>query len=141
MKRRDFLKNSLSAGLLLAIPLLNSSCEKEDDNGSGTGGLPPGGDLTIDLGSSDYASLNNSGSFLIINSIIIANTGDSFVALSSRCTHQGCTISYSSSNNNFPCGCHGSVFSPTGSVVVGPASVPVKRYNVSRTGDILTITG
>lgn len=140
MKRREFLKSSLSAGLLLAVPLLNTSCEKEDDTGSG-GGLPPGGNLTIDLDSTDYASLNNTGGFLIINSIIIANTGDSFVALSSVCTHQGCTISYSSSSNNFPCGCHGSVFSPTGSVVVGPASVPVKRYNVSRTGNVLTITG
>jgi cytochrome b6-f complex iron-sulfur subunit len=61
------------------------------------------------------------------------------VALSSICTHQGCTIGYSPSANNFPCPCHGSVFSTSGSVLNGPAPTAVKSYPVSQTGNILTI--
>lgn len=138
MERRDFLKNSLSAGILLAIPVLNSSCEK-DDTGGQNGGLPPGGDLTIDLGSSQYASLNNSGNFVVIRGVIVANTGSEFLALSSACTHEGCTVSFLGSNNTFPCPCHGSVFSSTGSVINGPASSPLTKYTVTRDGNILTI--
>jgi cytochrome b6-f complex iron-sulfur subunit len=138
MERRDFIKNSLSAGILLAIPLLNSSCKKDEN--SPENGLPPGGNLTIDLNSTQYSALNTVGGSVIVSGIIVANTSGGFVALSSICTHQGCTISYSNANNNFPCPCHGSVFSTTGSVLNGPANSPVKKYTVTQEGSILTIS-
>lgn len=141
MERRDFLKSGVSAGFLIALPLLAVSCEKEggdkDNNGGGPG---PDEGIIIDLNSSEHATLKNSGSFKYIDGIIIANTGSGFIALSSVCTHQACTISYLSSNNTFPCPCHNSVFSSEGLVLSGPAPSPVKKYNVSREGDILTIT-
>jgi cytochrome b6-f complex iron-sulfur subunit len=142
MKRRDFIRNSLSAGIILAIPLLSASCEKEEDpTNGGNGGLPPQNeDIQIDLNSPLYSALASAGGFVLINGIIVANTGSGFVALSSICTHQGCTITYSSSNNNFPCPCHGSVFSTTGSVINGPAATPVKRYTVTKEDNILTIS-
>jgi cytochrome b6-f complex iron-sulfur subunit len=141
MERRQFIRNSLSAGVLLAVPLLNSSCEKDEDPTNGGSGLPPGGDLMIDLNSTQYSALNSQGGFVLVSGIIVANTGSGFVALSSTCTHQGCTISYSSANNNFPCPCHGAVFSTSGSVITGPATSPVKKYTVTQDGSILTITG
>lgn len=142
MERRDFLKSGVSAGFLIALPLLAISCEKEDNNKDNNSGGGPGPDdgITIDLNSTEYSALKNSGSFKYKNGIIIANTGTGFVALSSVCTHQGCTISYKSSNNTFPCPCHGAVFSPAGSVLSGPAPSAVQKYNVSQEGDILTIT-
>jgi cytochrome b6-f complex iron-sulfur subunit len=139
MERRDFILNSLSAGILLAIPLLNSSCDKEDDPNGG-GNPPPSGPLTIDLDSAQYSSLNTTGNFVVVSGIIIANTPGGFVALSSTCTHEGCTISYLSSNNTFPCPCHGSVFSDSGAVINGPAASPVTKYTVTREGNILTIS-
>lgn len=140
MERRQFIRNSLSAGILLALPLLNSSCEKDEDPANGGNPLPPGGSLTIDLNSAQYSALNSAGGFVLVSGIIVANTGSGFVALSSTCTHQGCTISYSAANNNFPCPCHGSVFSTTGSVLNGPAPSPVKQFSVTKDGSILTIT-
>ena len=143
MKRRDALqKVILGTGTVFLIPpvlLSTTSCAKEetDDN---NGNTPPQ-DLTIDLNDAKYADLNSDGGFVIEGNIIIANVGnDNFVALSKTCTHAGCTVSYSASNNNFPCPCHGSVFSTSGSVVNGPASSPLKAYTITKSGNILTIT-
>ena len=140
MERRDFVINALRAGLIMIIPLSHSACGKdEDDMGNGPGG---GGDnpLTIDLSTPAYSSLATSGGYAYAGNIIVANTSSGFVALSSVCTHEGCTITFSSSANNFPCPCHGSVFSTSGSVVTGPASMAVRRYNVTQQGSILTIS-
>ncbi|MBS0011602.1 MAG: Rieske (2Fe-2S) protein, partial [Bacteroidales bacterium] len=98
------------------------------------------GDLTIDLTQSANSALNDDGGYVIKGTIIVINDGGTFIALSSVCTHSGCTISYSAANGNLPCGCHGSIFSTTGSVLQGPASSALKRYTVTRDGDILTIS-
>jgi cytochrome b6-f complex iron-sulfur subunit len=72
--------------------------------------------------------------------IVKAFVGGTVIALDSTCTHQGCTIAYSQANNNFPCPCHGSVYSATGTVITGPASIAVKAHTVTKAGNILTIT-
>jgi len=143
MKRREVLqKIILGSGTVFIIPpalMGTTSCTKEE-TADNTNNNPPQ-DLTIDLNDSKYADLNNAGGFVIEGNIIIANVGnDTFIALSKTCTHAGCTVSYSASNNNFPCPCHGSVFSTSGSVVNGPASSPLKAYNVTKSDNILTVS-
>jgi cytochrome b6-f complex iron-sulfur subunit len=86
-----------------------------------------------------YSDLGSAGGFVKEGSIIIINIGDEFVALSNICTHQGCVVSYDSEENKLPCPCHGSVYSTTGSVLEGPAENPLKKYEVTQEGDILTI--
>ncbi len=44
------------------------------------------------------------------------------VALSSVCTHEGCTVRWRS--DKFACACHGSSFAPDGAVEAGPAENP-----------------
>ncbi len=119
-------------------PALNS-CSK-DGNPNDPGNPPPGNKLTLDLTNQTYAALNTAGGFVIAQGIIVANTSTGYVALDSTCTHQGCTIGYSSTLNNFPCPCHGSIYSITGSVLNGPATVALKSYAVSKSGNILTIS-
>ena len=138
MQRREFLIKSLQAGAAVAVPVVYSSCSKDDDEDL----LPPGGTITIDLDSSQYSQLKIDGNAVVVQRVIVANTGDEeFVALSSVCTHQSCTISYNHGTGNFPCPCHGSVFSGTGSVLQGPATSPVKRFTVTREGNVLTVEG
>lgn len=137
MERRKFIIRSMQAGAAIAIPFA-VSCSKDEDDEI----LLPGDDITIDLDSSQYSTLKTAGNSVTLQGIIVANTGNEvFVALSSVCTHQGCTISYNHANTNFPCPCHGSVFSNQGSVLQGPATTAVKKYTVSREGNVLTITG
>ncbi len=139
MTRRDLIQKVLIGGTtLFVLPSALTSCSKDENNDNGGGS---GSDvITLDLTKSAYAALNTAGGSVIVQSIIVANTGTSFVAIDSICTHQGCTIGYSLSDNNFPCPCHGSVYSTTGSVVNGPTTVALKSYPVSKSGNILTIS-
>jgi cytochrome b6-f complex iron-sulfur subunit len=140
MTRRDLLQKVLIGGVtFLVLPPALNSCSK-DDNPDGTGNPPPGNKLNLDLTTPTYSVLNTAGGFVITpQGIIVANTPAGYVALDSTCTHQGCTIGYSSTANNFPCPCHGSVYSVTGSVVNGPTTVALKSYSVSKSGNTLTI--
>jgi cytochrome b6-f complex iron-sulfur subunit len=137
MTRRDLIQKVLIGGTtFLVLPPVLSNCSKDEDPG-----VPGSGDkkLTLDLTLPAYSALNNVGGYVIAQSIIVANTSSGYIALNSVCTHEGCTISYSSASNNFPCACHGSVFSTNGSVVNGPATVALKSYSVSKSDNILTI--
>jgi cytochrome b6-f complex iron-sulfur subunit len=140
MNRRELIRN-IAAGTatVFIVPSVLTSCEKDEldpDNGNGD---PQDNILTIDLNDSDYSSLGSDGGSKVIDNVIIINTGDGFIALSSVCTHSGCQVTYNHGNENLPCPCHGSIFSTTGSVLNGPASSPLKKYDVTVEGDILTI--
>ncbi len=55
------------------------------------------------------------------------------VALLASCTHRGCQPE--PVGDRLVCPCHGSEFSLTGSVLVGPAQRPLTRYEVSEQGE------
>jgi cytochrome b6-f complex iron-sulfur subunit len=136
MNRRELIRN-IAAGTatVFIVPSLLTSCQ-EDQPGPEN---PADDILTIDLTSSNNSNLGSAGGSKVVNNVIVINTGDDFIALSSICTHEGCQVSYNHGNGNLPCPCHGSVFSTTGSVLNGPASSPLKTYEVIQEGDILTI--
>ena len=138
MKRRELLKN-IAAGTatLFIAPSLVTSCEDETPDPSENNDADL---LIIDLTDGKFSSLGATGGSVIEQSIIIFNTGNGFLALSSVCTHRGCAVEYDHSSGNVPCPCHGSVFSTTGSVMNGPAESPLKKYDIAQEGDILTIT-
>lgn len=139
MNRRELIRN-IAAGTatIFVVPTVLTSCEEDlpdPDNGND----PDNNVLTINLTDAKYSSLLPAGGSKVEGEIIIFNTGDGFIALSSVCTHQGCQISYDHGSSNLPCPCHGSIFSTTGSVLNGPAASPLKKFAITREGDILTI--
>jgi cytochrome b6-f complex iron-sulfur subunit len=141
MNRRELIRN-IAAGTatLFVVPTAITSCEEDlpepdnNNNNSNNNNL-----LTIDLGEDKYKGLVTAGGFVVEGNIIIFNTGNQFVALSKICTHTGCEVSYNHGNGNLPCPCHGSVFSTSGTVINGPADSPLKKYDLSQEGDVLTI--
>ncbi|MEU9321233.1 Rieske (2Fe-2S) protein [Streptomyces sp. NPDC048295] len=63
-----------------------------------------------------------------------------FKAFSSKCTHQGCTVS-SVSNGTIDCPCHGSKFdASTGAVAHGPATQPLPARKITVTDGSIALT-
>ena len=60
--------------------------------------------------------------------IVRETTG--FYALSTVCTHLGCTPNWLQADEKFKCPCHGSGFVITGINVEGPAPRPLERYKI-----------
>jgi cytochrome b6-f complex iron-sulfur subunit len=56
-------------------------------------------------------------------------------ALSTTCTHLGCTPNWLQAENKFKCPCHGSGFYKTGINFEGPAPRPLERYAIALADD------
>ncbi|HEY5547204.1 MAG TPA: Rieske (2Fe-2S) protein [Gemmatimonadaceae bacterium] len=68
---------------------------------------------------------------------LLALDGGGFAALSSICTHRGCTVDLG--GPGLRCPCHGSQYDREGRVTRGPASRALTRYQVRTAGDELII--
>ena len=68
---------------------------------------------------------------------LLALDGGGFAALSSICTHRGCTVDIA--GQGLACPCHGSQYDREGRVTRGPANRALTRYPVRTTGDELVI--
>jgi cytochrome b6-f complex iron-sulfur subunit len=65
----------------------------------------------------------------------LVRTESGFYALSTTCTHLGCTPNWLPAENKFKCPCHGSGFYPTGINFEGPAPRPLERFRIAMTDD------
>jgi cytochrome b6-f complex iron-sulfur subunit len=142
IERKDFLKQvGLGFGAIMLMNCLQGCGETEipDPNpGSNTGKV----DFTIDISTSTYSKLQTKGGYVVVanQKVIIARTqADSWIAVSSACTHEGTTIDYRSSSNDFICNNHKSEFTATGAVQKGPAASALKKYNVTFTANTNTL--
>jgi cytochrome b6-f complex iron-sulfur subunit len=65
----------------------------------------------------------------------LVRNDDGIYALSTTCTHLGCTPNWLQAENKFKCPCHGSGFYKTGINFEGPAPRPLERYAISLAED------
>lgn len=145
MERKDFLTAlGISAGSLVISSCLGA-CGKSDTGSPAPGPNPgpaPGTKIDFTLDVSSNADINSKG-WTIMNSIIIAKNGSSYLALSGVCTHQGNPLTYNSTTNQFPCSlqdaAHGSVFDTNGVRVQGPATSNIKKYSTTLSGNSLRV--
>ena len=137
MKRRDFLNNAGAALGISVIVQTLESCSKNE----ATPTQPSPSGLTVDLSSPANSALKTTGGFILTKGIYIICTAPStYIALSSICTHRGCTVNFSSANNQFNCPCHGGRFDVSGKVLQGPPSSPLPKYSVVVDGNTLTVS-
>ena len=65
----------------------------------------------------------------------IVRNGEGIYALSTTCTHLGCTPNWLVAEQKFKCPCHGSGFRKTGINFEGPAPRPLERYRIVLSDD------
>jgi Rieske Fe-S protein len=71
--------------------------------------------------------------------IYVVRTASGFNAVTAICTHANCTVEWNGSTA-FECPCHGSRFTADGIVTNGPAFRPLRVYQHTLAGDVLTIS-
>lgn len=82
------------------------------------------GELWLDIGSvSDYEQATVK--IFPKESILVLSDGREVYALSIRCTHKGCMLSFKEKEGAFLCACHGAKFDKAGGVLRGPAKEPL----------------
>ena len=65
----------------------------------------------------------------------LIRTTEQLYALSTVCTHLGCTPNWLQNESKFKCPCHGSGFRKSGMNFEGPAPRPLERYKISIADD------
>jgi Rieske Fe-S protein len=139
--RRGFLKGSVIAGAALAVgdwatsPALASAA-------------PPlelvDGKVSIKI--ADYADLSESYTATKLKVagvgklLLTRLEGDTYLAVSSKCTHQGCQVKWSASDKTFKCPCHESAFDLEGKPTGGPAEKPLPIFQTAFAEGVAVIT-
>jgi cytochrome b6-f complex iron-sulfur subunit len=147
MERHEFIaKLGISlAAVCTGCSLVGCGSKVNDPTpGNGDNNPPPtagSGLFTVNLSN----ELTAVGSSKVTNGVIIVrladgNTATSFTAVQVACTHQGTSINYNTNQGIFICPNHGSEFSTTGAVLLGPAATSLKKYNVAVDGTTLTVS-
>ena len=141
--RRTFIRDTGMSLAALALASHASGCD------GGTSVPPPpqngveinGNRLRLDISHPDVAGLTASGGFFVFQSFgaIVINVGnDTYRAVSSVCTHDGCTVSQYN-GTRMRCPCHGAEFTREGAVQKGPATRALPEFPVTRSGNVLEV--
>lgn len=150
--RRKFIEKAGLAAVMGTFGVaFFTSCSSTEDadpgNGNNTGNPGQSGGITVSgntirIDLTIQTRLASSGGWLLIQDAraLVANINGSYVAMTSVCTHSGCSDSWSFANSRFTCTCHGSVFDSAGKVLQGPANAPLTLYTASVNGTTLTVT-
>jgi len=96
----------------------------------------PGPVRRFNLGPPEQFAVGTETAFADQN-LVLFRDDEGFYAITSTCTHLGCTVARS--KEGFACPCHGSRFDSRGRVIGGPAPRPLPWLEVSRSanGDLV----
>lgn len=146
LSRRDSIKlvlfggaTCVAGGKLVSLPVLaQSTPATQRENG------------LVVIDTRDFPALQNAfgsvrlGTSPVVNNfprgifhpILINRDGaGAYHAFSAECTHAGCVVSPVNANTRLStCNCHGSRFTPTGTVAQGPANFPLRRFDLRLVG-------
>jgi Rieske Fe-S protein len=158
LHRRTLLLAGVTGATALVLPACGGSqSSSPEDGGTDAPGDETGDDAaeagcqptcaagsrTMVLTFDKYPALNEVGGSVIVSPsgysdpvchndfvIVVQETAGTFIALSASCTHECCQVSWEASQHRFFCPCHGSTYSATGAVILGPATVALPKLSV-----------
>jgi len=135
MDRKEFLSVVGLGAAAIVCSYCFGGCQKDNPISA-----PTNVDFSLDLTNAAYATLRTNGGYIYNGGVIVAKTiHGTYVAVSQGCTHQGATVTYDASSDQFYCPSHGSLFATNGGVTRGPAANPLTVYKTTLTGNTLHV--
>jgi len=131
--------------------VLSSACGSSPTSPSGGGSAPTlptmNGDAsgrTVSVSVTSASPLASVGNAAMVQTslgryLVARVSQDSFTALTSICTHEAQTVN-GFSNGRYVCNVHGSQFSTSGAVLMGPATSALRQYATSFANDVVSFT-
>ncbi|MCA1803314.1 MAG: Rieske (2Fe-2S) protein [Rhodothermaceae bacterium] len=148
--RKDFLRTACSTSVFATLGITLTGCEVTSEKGGNDEPVIPeeaitinGNSIILNLDKEGIDVLNEEGRWFFILealTLVVNVDGERIRAFTSVCTHQGCATEWSFISGNARCNCHLSQFNNRGEPVFGVATVPLPEYQVTRNGNIVTIT-
>jgi len=139
-------RRSLFKGMaaLVVIPAVLPGCAQQGSSLPYAKTSSTGGTTTIDLADPANSVLGTVGGAMLYDTsgdtvMVIRASSTSVVALSAICTHAGCSMDFDMNKERLTCPCHGSEFTETGAVAVGPARQPLRVYTASMANNSITV--
>ncbi|HTB30473.1 MAG TPA: Rieske (2Fe-2S) protein [Bacteroidia bacterium] len=109
--------------------------------GNKAGFLKPDRSFKLDISNPSNRALERLGGFIYNNgAIIIHLTPDTYKAFSYICTHYGCIMGYDENSNTLVCPCQCGMYDLEGNAISGVPVKPLRQFEVSKEGNVLTIT-
>jgi len=104
--------------------------------------IPLGAQTKVEVAAVDELKPNTAKFFRFLDkpAVLVRLPDGKYEALSAKCTHLGCTVSFEDTQDKFYCNCHGSEFNIDGTVLKGPAQLPLQQYEVSISGSEIFVT-
>jgi cytochrome b6-f complex iron-sulfur subunit len=137
MDRKEFLATVGIGAASVIYGLCLNGCKPLDE----VTNPPTGVDFTLNLDDPANATLKTNGGYIVKDGIIVARTkSGTYAAVSVACSHQGTNVEYDGTSDRFHCPNHGSNFADDGSVINGPASSSLTKYNTALNGSSLRVT-
>jgi glycine/D-amino acid oxidase-like deaminating enzyme/nitrite reductase/ring-hydroxylating ferredoxin subunit len=131
------ISNGTAAAMLMADRIrgkANSSASLFDPNRPYPDGFNPGGDTQSRVDGVDAIAPGAGGVIQRGKQKIAVWRDDDGTphALSAKCTHEGCTVTWNNADRTWDCPCHGSMFERDGRVRHGPAVEPLAPAKLPR---------
>lgn len=122
--RRNFLKRAIYALLSLEVLYVFANLLKKNNKAEDSEGWFDAGDINLFENNQVYPF--GSEHFYISR---LEDGG--LLAISTKCTHLGCTVQFNNNEDRFICPCHASSFSRYGEVLSPPATRALDIYPLS----------
>jgi cytochrome b6-f complex iron-sulfur subunit len=128
LNRRDFFKTAWKGlGILAALEVLGVITGFMFSGKNRNNTAPK---RLLEAGPADSFGLNTVSAFMGGRFYLARQKDGGFIALSLRCTHLGCSVSWEEDKKRFICPCHSSVFDISGEVLNPPAARALDYYPV-----------
>jgi Rieske Fe-S protein len=152
VSRRSFCAAACHVSAGAALATLFTACGGKGDSSSPSGPSSTPTDLAVLNGqftggavkvTAAGSPLTDVGGAALVNSVagpfLVSRTSSTaFTAIEAVCSHEGCTVT-EADGATYVCPCHGSRYSRSGQVILGPATASLRQHATSFSDGVVSI--